>query len=194
VTEILLAVSNAPACDQHSQEELQKHARWLIATLTWIPDDKETVTFVENFRLTETLFGAAMAARNRGCDEIATKIGESLLSWTFKAGAHQTGRGVLERGLLGLATLAVDGKDEDSSLLKTALRYRLSSEPSLEQGVRVLAAREILERVANLYRQGHWSSRIEMAIAQSDHAKLGPLLKEIAGLLSPGIAHQTPTI
>src|SRR5690606_7439716 len=42
VTEILLAVSNAPACDHHSQEELRKHARWLIATLTWIPDDKES--------------------------------------------------------------------------------------------------------------------------------------------------------
>jgi hypothetical protein len=189
VTEILLDVSNAPACDQHSQEELQKHARWLIATLTWIPDDKETVTFVENFRLTETLFGAAMAARNRGCDEIATKIGESLLSWTFKAGVHQTGRAVLERGLLGLATLAVDGKDEDSSLLKTALRYRLSSEPSLDQGVRVLAAREILDRASNLSTQEHSFSRIDMAVAKSNHSKLSGLLQEIADMLSPNITN-----
>ncbi|QOJ09662.1 hypothetical protein [Nitrosomonas sp. H1_AOB3] len=69
VTEILLAVSNAPACDHHSQEELRKHARWLIATLTWIPDDKDTVTFVENFQMTETLFEAAVNVNrpdNRG--------------------------------------------------------------------------------------------------------------------------------
>ena len=44
VTQILLAVSNAPACDDHSRKELRKHARWLIATLTWIPDDKESAT------------------------------------------------------------------------------------------------------------------------------------------------------
>ncbi|WP_205588117.1 hypothetical protein, partial [Pseudomonas aeruginosa] len=42
----------------------------------------------------------------------------------------------------------------------------------------------------NMYRQGHWSSRIEMAIAQSDHAKLRPLLEEIAFALSPGTANK----
>ncbi len=194
VTEILLAVSNAPACDQHSQEELQKHARWLIATLTWIPDDKESVTFVENFQMTETLFEAAMGARNRGCDEIAREIGESLLSWTFKAGRYQTGWGVLERGLCGLAAFAVNGGDEDISLLRTAVVSRLTGKSAPEQEIRDRTARDVLERVVNLYRRGHWSSRIEMEIAQSDHAKLRPLLEEIASLLSPGMAHQTPTI
>ena len=189
VTEILLDVSNAPACDQHSQEELQKHARWLIATLTWIPDDKDSVTFVENFQMTETLFEAAMGARNRGCDEIATKIGESLLSWTFKAGVHQTGRAVLERGLLGLATLAVNGGDEDISLLRTAVVSRLTGTSAPEQEIRDRTAREILERVANLYRQGHWSSRIEMAVAKSNHSKLSGLLQEIADMLSPNITN-----
>jgi len=194
VTEILLAVSNAPVCDHHSQDELQKHARWLVATLTWIPDDKESVTFVENFQMTESLFEAAIGARNRGCDEIAREIGESLLSWTFKGGRYQTGWGILERGLCGLAAFAVNGGDEDISLLRTAVVSKLTGTSAPEQEIRDRTAREILGRVANLYRQGHWSSRIEMAIAQSDHAKLGPLLREIAGLLSPGMAHQTHTI
>ena len=190
ITEILLAVSNAPACDHHSQEELQKHARWLIATLTWIPDDKESVTFVENFQMTEALFEAAVNARNRGCDEIASEIGESLASWTFKGGRHQTGRGVLERGLCGLAAFAVNGGDEEISLLRTAVASRLTGKSAPEQEIRDRTAREILERAENLYRQGHWSSRIEMAIAQSDHAKLRPLLEEIAYALSPGTANK----
>ena len=190
VTEILLAISNAPACDHHSQEELRKHARWLIATLTWIPDDKDTVTFVENFQMTETLFEAAVNARNRGCDEIAREIGESLLSWTLKGGRYQTGWGVLERGLCGLAAFAVYGGDEEISLLRTAVVSRLTGKSALEQEIRDRTAREILERAANLYRQGHWSSRIEMAIAQSDHAKLRPLLEEIAFALSPGTANK----
>ncbi|MEB1846793.1 hypothetical protein VDR43_09195 [Xanthomonas campestris pv. campestris] len=190
VTEILLAVSNAPACDHRNQDELRKHARWLIATLTWIPDDKDTVTFVENFQMTETLFEAAVNARNRGCDEIAREIGESLASWTFKGGRYQTGRGVLERGLCGLAAFAVNGGDEEISLLRTAVASRLTGKSAPEQEIRDRTAREIIERAENLYRQGHWSSRIEMAIAQSDHAKLRPLLEEIAFALSPGTANK----
>lgn len=194
VTEILLAVSNAPACDHHSKEELQKHARWLIATLTWIPDDKDTVTFVENYRMTETLFEAAMDARNRGCDDIAKEIGETLLSWTFKGGRYQTGWGVLERGLSGLAAFALLGGDEQVSELRTALAAHLSRDSAPAQEIRDRAAREILERAASLYRDGHWSSRIDMAIARSEHEKLRPLLEEIAGLLSPGMARQIPTV
>jgi hypothetical protein len=194
VTEILLAVSNAPACDHHSQDELRKHARWLIATLTWIPDDKDTVTFVENFQMTETLFEAAVNTRNRGCDEIARQIGQSLLSWTFKGGRYQTGWAVLEKGLCGLAAFAVGGGDEDISILKAGVVSNLASKSAPDQEIRDRTARKIFERAANLYRQGHWSSRIEMAMTQSDHANLRQLLEGIASLLSPGMAHQTPTI
>lgn len=191
VTEILLAVSNAPACDHHSQEELQKHARWLIATLTWIPDDKESITFVENFQMTGTLFEAAIDARNRGCDEIAKEIGESLLSWTFKGGKYQAGWGILEKGLCGLAAFALMAGDEQVSEFRTALAAHLSRESAPAQEIRDRAAREILERAESLYRHGHWSSRIDMVIARSDHEKLRPLLEDIADLLSPGMAHQT---
>ena len=49
ITELLQALSNASACDRHSQKELRSHARWLFATLDWIPRDEKSVTFVENF-------------------------------------------------------------------------------------------------------------------------------------------------
>jgi hypothetical protein len=186
VTEILLAVSNAPACDDHSRGKLREHARWLIATLTWIPDDKESVTFVENFQMTETLFEAAMDARSRGCDGIAKEIGKSLLSWTFKGGKYQTGWGVLERGLCRLAAFALLVGDEEVSGLRTAVAARLSGEGAPEQEIRDRATRAILERVGSLYRHGHWSSRIDVAIDRADHQRLRPLLEEIAGLLSPG--------
>lgn len=194
VTEILLAVSNAPACDHHSQKKLRKHARWLIATLTWIPDDKDTVTFVENFRMTEMLFEAAMDASTRGCDDIAIEIGKSLLSWTFNGGKYQTGWGILERGLCGLATFVLLGEDKQVSEFRTAVASHLSGDAAPAQEIRDRAAREILERATNLYRNGHWSSKIDMAIDRADHQKLRPLLEEIAGMLSPGIAHHTPTV
>lgn len=188
VTEILLAVSNANACDNHNGEELRKHARWLIATLNWIPDDKDTVTFVETFRLTEMLFEAAVDARNRGCDEIAREIGEILLSWTFKGGRYQTGWGVLERGLSGLAAFVLMGGDDEIIGLKSALAARVSGGSAPEQEILDHAARKILERAANLHRDGHWSSRIEMAVSQSNHEKLRSLMQEIACALSTGTA------
>lgn len=186
VTEILLAVSNAPACDHHSQEELRKHARWLIATLTWIPDDEDTVKFVENYRMTETLFESAMDARSRGCDEIAKAIGEYLLSWTFKSGKYQTGWGTLERGLGALAVFTLMGGDEQGAALKTAVAAHLLKDSAPGQGIRDRAANRLLERAATLYRDGHWSSAIERAIAQADHGKLRPMMEAIAALLSPG--------
>ena len=189
VTEILLVVSNAPACDHHSREELRKHARWLIATLTWIPDDKDTMTFVENFQMTETLLETAVDARDCGCDEIAKEIGEILLSWTFKCGKYQTGWEILERGLCGLAAFALMGEDEHVSELRKAIITHLSGEWALlSQEIRDRAARGIIAGSVSLSRGGHWSSRINMVVARADHQKLRPLLEEIAGLLSPGTA------
>ena len=190
ITEILLAASNAPACNDHDRQELRRHALWLISTLTWIPDDKDTVTFIENFQMTETLFEAAIDAHNRDCEEIAKDIGDILMSWTFKGGKHQTGRGILKRGLCGLAVLALARNDAQVTEFKSAVSYRLSKDSAPEQGIRDRAARGIRERTATLYRQGrHWTSRIDMAIDQSDHQKLRLLLEEIANLLSPGTAH-----
>src|SRR5690606_13652340 len=63
ISELLNALSNAPACTQHLKENLRKHAIWLISTLSWLPNDKESVTFAENYSLTESLFEAASDGR-----------------------------------------------------------------------------------------------------------------------------------
>ena len=185
VTDLLLALSNAPACDAHTQRELRKHAGWLIATLTWIPDDRESVTFVEIFQLTEVLFEAATDARKRGCEEVSRDIGGYLLSWTLKGGRYITGWGVLERGLCACAVFALMGLHGDVDALKDEIHARLQDDRAPEQDVRERAAREIRERADGLQVRGHWSSRIEAAVAQSDYAILAPLLNEIANILSP---------
>jgi len=186
VTTILLAVSNAPACNAHNQRELRKNALWLIGTLTWTPDDKDSVTFVESFQMTETLFETAIDARNRGCDEIAEAIGSSLLSWSLRAGRHQTGWGLLGRGLLGAAALAVMGTEDRGPKLIAALTSGLSRDSAPAPEIRDRAAREISDRAASLNRQGHSLSQIDMQVGRSDHRRLRPLLEEIADLLSRG--------
>lgn len=186
VTTMLIAVSNAAACDEHRQQELRKHAALLIAVLSWVPDDEETVKFVENFRMTETLFEAAVDAHKRGCPELADDIGKMLLSWTFKAGRYQTGWAILERSVYGLATLALLADDADAApRLKAEFIARMAKGGLPNKEVRDRAALEIRGRAASLYRNGHWTSSIEHGLAQSDHRILQPLLEEIADTISP---------
>ncbi len=185
LTQILLVVSSAPACDAHSQEELRKHARGLMATLIWISDDEESVVFVENFQLTEALFKAAMDARNRGYVEISNEIVESLMSWSFKGGRYMTRWGVLETGLRACATFALMGNDRNVDSLMAEIRVRVQGDRAPEPEVLARAAREIRECADTLPGRGHWSSSIEIAISESDHSTLSPLLYEIADILSP---------
>ena len=186
ITEMLLAVSNAPACDKSTQQKIRRHALWLISTLDWISDDQETVRFVENFQMTETLFKAAMDARDRGCDEIANKIGKILLSWTFKGGKFQTGWGVLERGLCACAVFALTGGEEQIASFKTAINSGILSDVALTQEMRDRAAIEIREKIERLQTQEHFpSSQIDVELSKADYESLRPLLQDVANILSP---------
>jgi hypothetical protein len=188
ITKVLLAISNAPACGDHTRNELRKHALWLVSALSWIPDDEETVDFVKSFQLTEILFEVATDAYQRNCIDVSSKIRDLLLSWAFKAGKYQSGWGMLERAMYGLATLVVARNDDkECDILKAAISDRLKKEDIPNQEIRDRTASDIRQRVANLYQKGHWSSRIENAMNQVNQEKLISLLEDIAILLSPKI-------
>lgn len=191
VTSILLAVSNAAACSEPNREELRKHALWLISVLSFVPEDIETVEFIETFRMTETLFDAAVDARNRDCPDIAAAIGGLLISWMFRGGQYHSGWAILESSMYGLAVLALlEQTDFSVGKLKAEISKRLAAGGLPDQEVRDHAACEIRGRAATLYREGHWSSSIERGMARVDHVKLKPLLEELADLISPGTAGQ----
>ncbi len=186
VIALLLALSTAPACDTHYSDGLRKHALGLICALSWVPDDKETTIFVENYQMTETFFEAAINAYKRNCFVFSEKVRGLLLEWAFKGGKHETGWAILERSLYGIATLSlVTGKSEVVEDLKRKISARLTQAGAPDQQIRDRAAREIRSRAATLYRKGHWSTRIEREMGQVDHAMLKPLLEELANLLSP---------
>lgn len=190
VTRLLLALSNAKACDEHTQDELRRHASWLISTLSFVPEDVESVRFVENSRMTETLFEAAADARSRDCSEVAADIAGLLLSWTFKGGRFHTGWGILERGLYGAAALALAGGDAVTAKLKADIAARVGTLELPDKDVRDRTARAMRGRARTLYRQGHWGSSIESAMAQLDRENLQSLLEEIADLISADTAGQ----
>jgi len=189
VTKLLIVVSNAPSCSSSARRELRRSADWLMSVISWIPDDRETVAFVETAGITETLFEVALEAKSRDCNDIAARVSELLLSWTFKSGRHEIGLAILERGCYAVATLELLEKGKDSSLL-SSISARLTNENAPNQEIRDHAARKIRKSAKWPQLHRHAISRIEHEMSQVEQERLCPLLMGIADLLSPGTADE----
>jgi len=183
ITKLLLALSNAPACDDHNRDKLRRNANWLISVLSWVPDEEEIITFVENYYMTERLFEAAIDAQKRDCNDIAMTIRKLFLSWTFKAGKYQTGWGILARAICRLATLNIVMELNDSVLVDSIVN-RLGKEGTPSPDIRFRAAEDIRESAETLYRDRHPSSRFEAIASQVNQDRLRTLLHQTADVLS----------
>ena len=189
VSEILIALSNAPACDDHSKKQLQKSASWLISNLSFVPDDRESVSAVANHQLHETLFEAAMTGHQRDCDEYMKAVRDCLLGWAFKGGKYQLGWGILEHSLYGLAVLALlpDQIGTVEKLKQDTQRMLLKE--NIPQEIFDRTARNIREKAATLYRLREYPhSVIEVVMKQTDATEMQSLLEDLANLLSPDTA------
>ena len=182
LTEILVVVSNAPACRPGERDNLRNHAHRLIAIFSEIPNDPETVKFVENSDLTEALFEAATAARKHGCDELSNRIGQYLLSWTFKAGRNETGWGTLENGLCAYAVFKLNGSPGGTDAIKSAVQARVQGEEAPTSEVLADAARGIRRQAHSLADCAGSMSKIESALSEAEPEALVPLLNEIADI------------
>ncbi len=189
VAEILIVLSNAPACDEHSKKQLQKNASWLISNLSWVPDDRESVSAVANYQLHETLFEAAMTGHQRECNEYMKAAQDCLLGWAFKGGKYQLGWGILEHSLYGLAVLALlpDQMGAVEKLKQDTQRMLLKE--SIPQDMLDRTARNIREQAATLYRLREYPhSVVEVVMKQTDATEMQSLLEDLANLLSPDTA------
>jgi hypothetical protein len=191
ISELLNALSNAPACTQHPKEELRKHAIGLVSTVSWLPDDRESVTFVENYSLTENLFEAASGGLQRDCLEFYESCKRLLMAWAKRGGRHETGLGILESAVKGLVALAIrEGTPIAAIALKAQFRTMLASDsaPSLELRARAAAS---LASSANEFRHHAFiHSRIEFALAQLNHTAVRTLICEMAEILEPDLPLQ----
>lgn len=186
ISELLNALSNAPACPQHLKDELRRHAVWLVSTLSWIPDDSESVIFAANYSLTENLFEAASDGYQRECPEFFEACKRLLMDWARKGGRHETGWGILETAVNALVALAIgEGTPAAATALKTKFREMLSGEgaPSLE--LRARAATRLARSADEFRRPGTAHSRIDHALAQLDQAAVRSLTHEMAEILAP---------
>lgn len=185
ITKLLLAVSCSDACDEHHRDKLRRSAHWLIYVLSWIPDDEETIKYIETYRIADNIFKSAVDAHKRGCDTEALQIRDLLLSWTRKAGKYQTGWASLENACRGLACLNLILELSDEKLFTDIDTY-LSKKDAPTFDIRSRTAFDLREK-ADQYRYGYGHGDIDMAMARVDRSRLRVLLHGIADHLCPEI-------
>ena len=183
ISEMFLAVSSAPACDDYEKESLQKHATWLLSTISFLPDDADSVRFVATFSVTELLFDAAIDSRKWDCEDYYVSAKDLLFQWTMKGGKHQTGWGILTRGVQGLAGLTLSEPEVDVSGFVRKLKIALAGvdAPSLE--LRQSAAQD-LRREAGRHRGREMNfSKLDQVLERVDQAALRTLMLDVVALL-----------
>ncbi|MBS1145167.1 MAG: hypothetical protein H6R14_2573 [Proteobacteria bacterium] len=186
VTEILAALSAAPACNGHNRENLEKDATRLLCVLSWLPDDKDSVARLAPYQVHERLFECAMHLYGHGCFNVAKRAASLLLSWAFRAGRYQNGWGTLEHAMYCVAVLS----------LRPELQAAVSHDQIQEMMEKYPVPQEILDRTAQDIRskaESPFQSRmlpgIEHELSQEDPETLVSVLTRIANLLSPHTAN-----
>jgi hypothetical protein len=188
VSKLLVAAAQSPATSDYVLDELEKNASWLLSVLSWIPDDKVSVEFADNYGVTDQIFDVSLDTARMGCEKIAQTARELLLSWALKVGRYNGF--TLEKVLraLALTSLWKDGMIH-IPWLKAELPKRLAAAP-IEQEVVDQAARELRTKAISFRSREFPISRIDAAMQQVDRAKMTTLLKEVADLISPGTANE----
>jgi len=191
ITKLLLAVSCADVCGDHYRDKLRRSAHWLIYVLSWIPDNEETIKYIETYRIADNIFESAVDAHKRGCNKEALEIRNLLLSWTYKVGKYQTGWASLEKACSGLACLNLILDLSDEKLFTDVDTY-LSKEGAPNFDIRSRTASDLHEE-AEKYRSGYGHGDIDMAMARVDQSRLRVLLHGLADHLCPEIDNTEST-
>lgn len=187
VSKVLLAVARAAACDHYNREKLEKHALWLISTLSFVGDDKESVAHAERYQLGETLFEVALDAHRRGFDEFSQQVGNLLVRWGLRSGQYESGWASLERSLCGAAAIAAAfGGETVLAGFKKIIAKHLEQAAPVNEEERVRVARRLLQLAEDGPNRAEFNlSRFDRELGRADASALALALKEIANALSP---------
>lgn len=187
ISEVLLALTNAPLCNEDCKKKLERNACFLLSSLSFIPEDTDSTTFVTNYSLHERLFECAMTGYKWDCHDYVETAYDCLMSWAFKAGKERRQQTILEKSLYGLIAIVLHSKSQISiSDLEYKIQKKLMTN-SFSQEILSRIAEDMREQANSLYdlQYSHTLSVIERAMAKVDRNQLKAVLLKIALLLSP---------
>ena len=190
MSEILIAIAQAPATREHTREQLKRHADWLFCSLTFILRDKETVQWIEHFSFVEDVFNFAMMAVNRKWYDGFARAWNLLLKWGFEGGRQQTGWNTLENCLAALAALALRRGDEHSALLLSQVQGAVFGDGTPCRETLDHTARGLREKAIEIRENDFEINPVDRVLARIDGAGARELLVEVANILSPDTADE----
>lgn len=183
-SDVLDAVAYAPMTDNSTRESIEKHATWLLSVISWIPEQKETILFVENFSMTDTLFELARDTLLRNNGVVAERAREILVDWVFAAGRYSWGR--LEHGLEALAALALSKEEAQlGTWLEAKIARKLKPDEPFDSDLLDQTARNLRRLAVSFHPREFETNSVKRAMAEVDPTKLRQLLTAIADMLSP---------
>lgn len=185
ISEMLMAISNAEACDERTKKDLQKHAHWILATFTFIPKDSETIAFVECYTFTETLFLSTQVAAKRECYDVFENLQGYLLDWGFNAGRHETGQGIFVNSLCGLAVLSFTSDWYNPSKLKSQVTAFVEKLDDISKEEKNEFAVKLRNKASRIEEDRFGVGQIEYQMSKVNIEEMQKLLNELADLISP---------
>ncbi len=84
IVKIFLALSGSINCSEVCRDRLIKDSEHLIFIFSHIPDNKEAVSFMQNYNLVDKLFSSSLEAKKYNYYDCVLKIRQVLLFWTFQ--------------------------------------------------------------------------------------------------------------
>lgn len=185
VCEVLLALSESQLCDDYYSEKLKKHSIWLIATLSWLPEEQEVVTFVNNGSFVDSIFEAAMMGLSRNSPEFYDMCKKLLEGWVKKTAQHVSTRSGFEDAIKSLVALTVkEGTVDAQNKLLDKLKDILSKIKSPSKELRELTARHLLMNTKDYrYRAGFYSS-VDIFLSQCNTDSTVALFTKVAEILN----------
>lgn len=185
VCEVLLALSESQLCDDYHSEKLKKHSIWLIATLLWIPEEQEVVTFVNNGSLVDSIFEAAMMGLSRNSPEFYDMCKKILEGWVKKTAQHVSTRSGFEDAIKSLVALTVkEGTVDAQNKLLDKLKDILSKIKSPSKELRELTARHLLRNAKDYRCRVGFYSSVDIFLSQCDTDSTVALFTKVAEILN----------
>jgi hypothetical protein len=127
--EVLLAAASASVSNEHFKSELREEAKRWVLTLSWIPDDSDSIDCAAAWSMTTVIFEIAGAARKWNSEEVYDAAQRNLLRWALQAGRRPNAWHDVEEAMLAAVAVALKSpNDPDGVAFFARLKKALQAE------------------------------------------------------------------
>lgn len=184
VVEVLIAVAKAPIAEQHYAQDFDEQAQRWLSTLSWIPDDAESIDCASTWSITSVLFEIAGAARQHGSESLYDAVQKQLLHWALRPARRQTAWHEVEQAILASVALAIkSANDPDGQVFKLRLTKALEAKDMPAADLLDGAAKGIIRSIDDYQKDFLLTNGWEQVLKSCDHEQRRQLLTEVANIV-----------